>query len=571
MVRSGRVSRIRRHERESSGGTCGATGPALAFKSPMATDAFDSLPHSPLATCERPPPLARSRTTTCAPRSRRRRARRHRARRLSRPSTSTACTSRPTRFALRTAAPDDIRAAVALLEEQTNVQALAPVDSRNRGVGDGEEGRAQGRVLHGQPPDRADPRAGLGDDLGRERRRRAHRAARGPRARARGTTRADRRSSRTRRSRDRSSPVPVDVRRSRRDRHAHAPAPQAPARRRLRVRHLRARHARRRPHAGARPEQRSATACTRQRRRVDPLPLLDRQPALRSGARPRRSARARLPQHHRREVLLAVGAARRDEHAGRAPPARGRPRRRSGSRWPTPQFNERELIELGCPRTAVAPILIDFADYDTAARRRAARRRGSAPVRAAAPTGSRSVGSRPTSASTTCCSRSRCTAGSTTRAPGSRSSAARAPGSTGGRCTGSRRISASPTRSRSPTSSATPSCSPATAPPTCSCSSPSTKASTFPCSRRCTSTCPCRVRLVGGSRHRRRRRRCSSPTRTRSSWPTAVERLRSDASLRQALVEAGRKRVEHFSIARTGPHMLDSLTHAHEGIIVIRS
>jgi hypothetical protein len=38
------------------------------------------------------------------------------------------------RFALRTAATDDIRAAVALLEEQSNVQALAPVDSRNRGV-----------------------------------------------------------------------------------------------------------------------------------------------------------------------------------------------------------------------------------------------------------------------------------------------------------------------------------------------------------------------------------------------------------------------------------------------------
>ncbi len=38
------------------------------------------------------------------------------------------------RFALRTADPGDIRAAVALLEEQTNVQASAPVDSRNRGV-----------------------------------------------------------------------------------------------------------------------------------------------------------------------------------------------------------------------------------------------------------------------------------------------------------------------------------------------------------------------------------------------------------------------------------------------------
>jgi hypothetical protein len=38
------------------------------------------------------------------------------------------------RFALRTADPGDIRAAVALLEEQTNIHALAPVDSRNRGV-----------------------------------------------------------------------------------------------------------------------------------------------------------------------------------------------------------------------------------------------------------------------------------------------------------------------------------------------------------------------------------------------------------------------------------------------------
>jgi ubiquinone biosynthesis protein UbiJ len=35
---------------------------------------------------------------------------------------------------LRTAASDDIRAAVALLEAQTDVQASAPVDSRNRGV-----------------------------------------------------------------------------------------------------------------------------------------------------------------------------------------------------------------------------------------------------------------------------------------------------------------------------------------------------------------------------------------------------------------------------------------------------
>jgi glycosyltransferase involved in cell wall biosynthesis len=41
---------------------------------------------------------------------------------------------------------------------------------------------------------------------------------------------------------------------------------------------------------------------------------------------------------------------------------------------------------------------------------------------------------------------------------------------------------------------------------------------------------------------------------------TAVERLRSDASLRQSLVEAGRKRVEHFSMERTGPQWIDTLT-----------
>ena len=41
---------------------------------------------------------------------------------------------------------------------------------------------------------------------------------------------------------------------------------------------------------------------------------------------------------------------------------------------------------------------------------------------------------------------------------------------------------------------------------------------------------------------------------------TAVERLRSDASLRQSLVEAGRKRAEHFSIERTGPQWIDTLT-----------
>jgi len=41
---------------------------------------------------------------------------------------------------------------------------------------------------------------------------------------------------------------------------------------------------------------------------------------------------------------------------------------------------------------------------------------------------------------------------------------------------------------------------------------------------------------------------------------TAVERLRSDPSLRQGLVEAGRKRVEHFSIERTGPEWIETLS-----------
>jgi glycosyltransferase involved in cell wall biosynthesis len=41
---------------------------------------------------------------------------------------------------------------------------------------------------------------------------------------------------------------------------------------------------------------------------------------------------------------------------------------------------------------------------------------------------------------------------------------------------------------------------------------------------------------------------------------SAVERLRSDASLHTRLVDAGRKRVEHFSIARTGPRLIESLT-----------
>jgi glycosyltransferase involved in cell wall biosynthesis len=41
---------------------------------------------------------------------------------------------------------------------------------------------------------------------------------------------------------------------------------------------------------------------------------------------------------------------------------------------------------------------------------------------------------------------------------------------------------------------------------------------------------------------------------------TAVERVRSDTPLRSRLVTAGHERVEHFSIARTGPLLIDTLT-----------
>ena len=47
---------------------------------------------------------------------------------------------------------------------------------------------------------------------------------------------------------------------------------------------------------------------------------------------------------------------------------------------------------------------------------------------------------------------------------------------------------------------------------------------------------------------------------------TAVERLRSDPSLRTRLVDAGRRRVEHFSIAHTGPQLIETLIDPDEGI-----
>ena len=48
-----------------------------------------------------------------------------------------------------------------------------------------------------------------------------------------------------------------------------------------------------------------------------------------------RSARARLPQHHRREILLAMGAARRDDACSKVAASSPSPRRRCASHSPT--------------------------------------------------------------------------------------------------------------------------------------------------------------------------------------------------------------------------------------------
>ena len=182
--------------------------------------------------------------------------------------------------------------------------------------------------------------------------------------------------------------------------------------------------------------------------------------------------------------------ARGREHPARGPaPARVDGADRPASRSRTRRYNEAELIELGFAPTAVAPILVDFSDYDGApdrgaprpAHARRARTGGAdwlfvgrlAPNKcqhdviaafAVVPGGLRPR--RPAHA------RRR-----QERDPLQRRAQAHVPAS-----------SASRTRSRSPTSSATPSCSPATGPPTSSCACPSTRASASRCSRRCTST-----------------------------------------------------------------------------------
>ena len=495
--------------------------------------------------------------TTCAPRSRPPRGNRRRVP-TSRREYVDRVREQSARFALRTAAPDDIRAAVALLEEQTNVQALAPVDSRNRGVSDGEEGRAQGRVLHGQPPDRADPRARAG-----RRRRWAT-----PRPSASSSSKPGCTSSRARLARPRGAPRIVTE--------VHQFLSTFAGRDAIGMHTLRLRKLLRDAgfesdiyavdtHDDVRDEALDPSAFPAalrgERRRVDPLPLLDRQPAVRSGARARRAARARLPQHHRREVLLALGAARRDDACSKAAASSRSRRRRCGSRSPTPRSTSSELVELGCARTAVAPILIDFADYDTPPDADAARRAATRARRGRLRLARRSVASHPTSASTTCCSRSRCTAASTIPARGSRSSAGRARASTGGRCT---RLAEDLGVADAVTFTDVVSHAELLA------CYRTTDVFVLPLRARglqragarsdALRRAGARVRVVGRSRHRRRRRaaahRQGPGRRGHRRRPPTLGCIAAPS----VSSTAGRKRVEHFSIARTGPQLLDALT-----------
>jgi hypothetical protein len=114
----GILARIRRHGRESSA-PCAAPAsyaPALASCAVVNDRVPDPLPHGDV----------RAEIDAAA---------RETAARADFPAAyMNQVRSEAASFELRTAEPGDIRAAIALLREQTNVQATAPVDSRNRGV-----------------------------------------------------------------------------------------------------------------------------------------------------------------------------------------------------------------------------------------------------------------------------------------------------------------------------------------------------------------------------------------------------------------------------------------------------
>ena len=311
-----------------------------------------------------------------------------------------------------------------------------------------QEGRAQGRVLRGQPPDRAGPRARLGRPLRSGTRPRPRiEQLEAARARPRG---APARGSRAR-SRDRGSPVPPDVRRAATRSGCTrsgcgsccaTPASSPTSTRSTRTTTCATRRG---------PRARSATRF----RGSDDAWILYHfsigHPALRPGARARRALRARLPQRHRREVLLALGAARGDHDARRAPAARGR-----GARGPL-RARRLRVQRAGARRARVQahrgrtdPHRLRRLRH--AARRDAPRRAATRPRRRRLRLALGRTHRAEQVPARRARSRSRCTGASTIRGRASRSSAARAPGSTGGRCTRSPTTSVSPTRSRSPTS-----------------------------------------------------------------------------------------------------------------------
>ncbi len=114
----GIVARIRRHGRESSAPHSApvSSAPALASYAVVNDRVPDPLPHGDV----------RAEIEATA---------RQASARADFPSAYLSrVRSEGERFALRTADTSDIRAAITLLEEQTNVHASAPIESRNRGV-----------------------------------------------------------------------------------------------------------------------------------------------------------------------------------------------------------------------------------------------------------------------------------------------------------------------------------------------------------------------------------------------------------------------------------------------------
>ena len=300
---------------------------------------------------------------------------------------------------------------------------------------------------------------------------------------------------------------------------------------------------------------------------MDPVPLLDRQPAARLRARARRAARARLPQHHRREVLLAVGAARRDAHARRPAAARGGGAATCGSRSPTPRSTSASCVRARLPahRGRAHPHRLRRL------RRRARRgtaRRGAATAPTRGGTDWLAVGR---IAPNKCQHDVVLAFAAYRRLHDPLARLTLVGGQSAGqywralhRLTDDLGIADAVTFTDVVSHAELLACY-RTSDLSC-CASRSTRASTFPCSRRCTSTSRGRLRRRRRPRHRRRRRPRCSPTRTRSSWrPRSTAYARTHRCAEQ-LVDAGRTRVEHFSIARTGPQLLESLHDAHEGI-----